>query len=267
MTRMFPRLLCAVATIGALYTMPAFAAGDLLVAPTRLVLGDTGGSEVLLSNKGTETATYRVSIVLKKMREDGQCDDVTAPTPEQQQLIDMVSYAPRKVVLTPGQTQTVRMAVRVPPAWASGEYRVHMLFRAVPTEGQPIITATQDGVSIALTPVYGVTIPVIVRKGPTDAQAAIKNVKLSRSAGKTTVTLDLVRSGTRSLYGTVRLFKPNVVAPLAEQKGVAVYGEIGQRSVTLEVPETNVGKLTGPVIARFTEEGDGKASAEATASF
>jgi hypothetical protein len=267
MTRHFSRMLISILAVGVLHCIPAHAAGDLLVAPTRLVLGENGGSEVLLSNKGAETATYRVSIVLKKMREDGHCDDITQPTPEQQKLIDMVSYAPRKVVLAPGQTQTVRMAVHVPPAWPTGEYRVHMLFRAIPTEAQPIVAGTRDGVSIALTPVYGVTIPVIVRKGAPDAQVAIKNVKLTRTAGKTAVTLDLLRSGNRSVYGAIRLFKPNVVAPIAELKGVAVYSEIGQRSVTLDVSDASAAKLAGPVIVRFTEEGDGKAIAETIATF
>lgn len=255
----------AIAALGAFYGTAAQAAGDLLVAPTRLVLGEKSGGEVLLSNKGAEAATYRTSIILKRMLEDGRVEDITQPTPEQQQLIDMVSYAPRKVVLAPGQTQTVRVAASVPPSWAAGEYRVHMLFRAVPAEGQLVAASKQEGVAIALTPVYGVTIPVVVRKGAPDAKVGIENARISRSAGKAALTLTLLRSGNRSIYGAVRLFQPGDAKPLAELRGVAVYEEVGRRAVTLDIPDTNVAKLSGPMIVRFNEEGDGggKATAEA----
>ena len=40
---------------------PAQAAGDLLVAPTRIVLDGRRGAEVILNNIGSEEATYRIS--------------------------------------------------------------------------------------------------------------------------------------------------------------------------------------------------------------
>lgn len=259
------RMLATAAVVGTVCGAPALAA-DLLVAPTRLVLGANEGTEVLLSNKGAETATYRSSIVLKRMRPDGQTDDIHEPTPEQQQLINMVSFAPRKVTLAPGQTQTVRVAVRVPAAWPAGEYRVHMLFRAVPSDTAAITAGSQDGVSIALIPVYGVTIPIVVRKGTLDAQVAIKNPRLIRVEGKAMVSLDLARTGNRSVYGAIRLFKPGIAGAIAEVRGIAVYNELDQRSVTFAVPTENVGKLSGPVIIRFTEDGSGggKTSTETT---
>ena len=39
---------------------PLTAQGDLLIAPTRLVLDGRGGGEVILSNIGNNEATYRV---------------------------------------------------------------------------------------------------------------------------------------------------------------------------------------------------------------
>ena len=259
----YSRMFSTAAVVGAMSCTPALAA-DLLVAPTRLVLGANEGSEVLLSNKGAETATYRSSIVLKRMRPDGQTDDIREPTPEQQQLIEMVSFAPRKVTLAPGQTQTVRVAARLPAAWPTGDYRVHMLFRAVPSEGTAINAGTGDGVSIALIPVYGVTIPIVVRKGELDAQVSIKNPRVTRVEGKPIVSLDLARTGNRSVYGAIRLFKPGVAGAIAEVRGIAVYNELAQRTLTFAVPDENAGKLTGPVIIRFTEDGSGgeKASTE-----
>lgn len=235
-------------------TMPAYAAGDLLVAPTRLVLDSAAAGEVLLSNKGAKPATYRASLVLKKMLPDGQMEDVATPSAEQQAAMDMISYAPRKVVLAPGQTQTVRVGVRAAPELSDGEYRVHLLFRAVPDMSETTVQSAGEGVAIALTPVYGVTIPVIARKGKLAASAKIENVRLVRTGTQRAVAMDLAREGNRSIYGSIRMFRPGAAEPVAMVRGVAVYPELARRSVTMAMPDT--GSLVGPVIIRFTEEGD-----------
>ena len=71
------------------------------------------------------------------------------------------------------------------------------------------------------------TIPVIVRLGNLEATAGIANVKLDKKDGKPAVDLDLSRSGTRSTFGEVRVLKAGVKDPIAVQKAVAVYTEIG----------------------------------------
>jgi len=52
--------------------------GDLLVAPTRIILNGSRGSEIVLSNIGDEVATYRVSVELRRMKEDGTLEEVAA---------------------------------------------------------------------------------------------------------------------------------------------------------------------------------------------
>ena len=73
------------------------------------------------------------------------------------------------------------------------------------------------------------TIPVIVRLGNLQATAGIANVKLDNAAGKPAVDLDLSRSGKRSTFGEVRVLKAGVKNPIAIQRAVAVYTEIGLR--------------------------------------
>src|SRR5690348_17163018 len=41
--------------------------GDLLVAPTRVVLDGRRGAEIILNNIGEEPATYRVSVEFRRM--------------------------------------------------------------------------------------------------------------------------------------------------------------------------------------------------------
>src|SRR4051812_28312460 len=135
--------------------------GDLLVAPTRIVLDGRKGAEVILNNIGEEPATYRVSVEFRRMTEDGGLVDVAEPTAEDKAAADMIVYAPRRVTLAPHQPQAIRIAARPPQGLRDGEYRVHLLFRAIPP-ANPVVPAAAGeparGLRFQLTPVYGVTI-------------------------------------------------------------------------------------------------------------
>ena len=233
--------------------------GDLLVAPTRIVLDGRKGAEVILNNIGEEPATYRASIEFRRMTEEGGLVDVTEPTADDQKAADMVIYAPRKVVLAPHQPQAIRIRAIPPQGLADGEYRVHLLFRAIPPANpvvQPASVDTEKGVRFQLTPVYGVTIPVIVRLGNLQATAGIANVHLEKKDGKQAVALDLSRSGARSTYGEVRVFKPGVKDPVALQKNVAVYTEVNRRHVAIAVDDALKGTIAGPVTVQYVETFD-----------
>jgi hypothetical protein len=232
--------------------------GDLLVAPTRIVLDGRKGAEVILNNIGEEPATYRVSIEFRRMTEDGGLADVTEPTAQDKIAEDMIVYAPRRVTLVPHQPQSIRIAARAPQGLPDGEYRVHMLFRAIPP-ANPVVAAsasTDDapkGLHFQLIPVYGVTIPVIVRFGNLDATAGIANVKLDSAAGKSAVDLDLSRSGKRSTFGEVRVLKAGVKNPIAIQRAVAVYTEIGLRHLSIPLDPGFQGDPRGPVTVQYVE--------------
>lgn len=232
--------------------------GDLLVAPTRIVLDGRKGAEVILNNIGEEPATYRVSIEFRRMTEDGGLADVAEPTAQDKIAEDMIVYAPRRVTLVPHQPQSIRIAARAPQGLPDGEYRVHMLFRAIPP-ANPVVAAsasTDDapkGLHFQLIPVYGVTIPVIVRFGNLDATAGIANVRLDSAAGKSAVDLDLSRSGKRSTFGEVRVLKAGVKNPIAIQRAVAVYTEIGLRHLSIPLDPGFQGDPRGPVTVQYVE--------------
>ena len=233
--------------------------GDLLVAPTRIVLDGRKGAEVILNNIGEEPATYRISIEFRRMTEDGGLVDVAEPTAEDKAAADMIVYAPRRVVLAPHQPQAIRIAARPPQGLPDGEYRVHMLFRAIPPPN-PVVPASASepakGLRFQLTPVYGVTIPVIVRLGNLQAAAGIANVHLDKKPGGAAVDFDITRTGSRSTYGEVRVLKAGVKDPIAAVKGIAVYTEIGTRHVTVPVADSFKGDLSGPVTVEYIETTD-----------
>ena len=106
--------------------------GDLLVAPTRIMLDGGKGTEIVLNNIGDAPATYRISVEFRRMTADGKLEDVTEPTAQEKAAADMIVYAPRRVTLAPHEPQSIRIAARPPQGLPDGEYRVHLLFRAIP---------------------------------------------------------------------------------------------------------------------------------------
>ena len=230
--------------------------GDLLVAPTRIVLNGRRGTEVILNNIGDDVATYRISMEFRRMTPEGKLEDVQVPNETEKQAQEMILYAPRRITLPPNQPQAIRLSARAPQGLPDGEYRVHMLFRAVPPPRPQVAQQKVEGISFALTPIYGVTIPVIVRLGNLEAKAALSNVRKAEEQGKPVISLDISRNGTRSTYGELRVMKAGVAEPIALLRGVAVYTEVGHRSVSIPLEAAQVANATGPITVQYVEPTD-----------
>jgi len=227
---------------------PASAQGDLLVAPTRVILDGRRGTEVILSNIGNEEATYRIGLELRRMLENGKLVPVeeTEANEKEKAALGMIRYAPRRIVLPPGQPQAVRLAARPGADLPDGEYRVHMSFRAIPKPRE--VTEEQgdsDQVSIQLIPIYGVTIPIMVRHGRVEAQAGIAQPQIVAGEQGPELAITIARSGESSTYGELRVTKDGVEDPLVLLRGVAIYPEIGQRTLRIALTPDQAAAMTG----------------------
>ncbi len=218
---------------------PPGGVGDLLVAPTRVVFeGRKRTAEVSLSNVGQTRATYRISLVRMEMDEGGGIQE-RPQDPGSENLQSLFRFSPREVTLEPQESQTVRIQVRKPAELPTGEYRLHMLFRAVPPppEAVPVPAKVPTVLSIKLTAIYGVAIPLIIRQGETSAQVGIADPHLDLAAHSLQFRLD--RSGNRSVFGDVRAsLIPSNGNPetLVEASGLAVYPPNASRLVALGLP-------------------------------
>ncbi len=249
-TRALRRFAPVIALLGA-FTVPtpAVAQGDLLIAPTRVILDGRRGTEVILSNVGNEEATYRIGLELRRMDATGQLVEVDENTvnADERAALEMIRYAPRRITLPPGQPQAVRIAARPDAKLPDGEYRVHMSFKAIP-KARPVAAqdeAVSEGVSIRLVPVYGVSIPIIVRHGRLESQVAINQPRLVEGPRGPELRLTLSRQGDSSTYGEVRVVKPGVADPIVMARGIAVYPEVTEREVRLPLTAEQAAALTG----------------------
>lgn len=244
------------ALAGVLVAVPASAQGDLLVAPTRIILDGRRGTEVILSNIGSEEATYRIGLELRRMTPEGQLVDV--PTEEANEIekaaLAMIRYAPRRITLPPGQPQAVRISARAGADLPDGEYRVHMSFRAIP-QPRPVTESTEQaqGISIKLTPIYGVTIPVIVRNGRLEATVAINDPKIVQGEQGPELHLAMSRSGQSSTYGELRVIRAGSNEPIYMARGIAIYSELAERRVAFRLTPEEAAAMKGQLRFEYRE--------------
>lgn len=244
---------CAMALLAA---QPATAQGDLLIAPTRVIMDGRRGADVILSNTGTKEATYRIGVELRRMTSDGSLEDVAEGEANAQEkaALEMVRYAPRRVVLPPGQPQSIRINARPAPELPDGEYRVHMSFNAIP-DTKPVVAeeeaAPAKGVSIKLIPIYGITIPIIVRKGRVEATAGITGARVTRTAKGAELSVSLTRTGLASTYGELRVTAPGKKDPVFLTRGVAIYPELAGRELTMPLTSEQAAAMRGRLLFEY----------------
>lgn len=233
--------------VSAVTGSPAQAAGDLLVAPTRVILDGKRGTQVILNNVGSEETTYRISLEIKRMGEDGRLEDIdpAATSEAEKAALSLVRYAPRRVTLPPNQPQSIRIGLNPADTLPDGEYRVHMLFRAIPKTPAVSDDPAATDLKIQLIPLYGITIPIIVRKGNLTATAALANPRLGLDEDGPVLEIDAIRQGSRSVYGEFRVTKAGQGEPLVVQKGIAIYPEIGKRKVDLPLSDAEAAAIRG----------------------
>jgi hypothetical protein len=239
-----------------LLSSTGFAQGDLLIAPTRLVLDGRGGGEVILSNQGNEPETYKVSLELRRMDENGNLVPVKEADANvsERAALAMIRYAPRRVTLPPSQPQSIRISARPGADLPDGEYRVHMSFAALP-KVQPVTEAPagNNGIAIKLIPVYGIVMPIIVRKGTLTVKAGLANPRIEHGPRGDFFTVDITRSGTESIYGDLLVYPKGAKDPAFIARGLGVYPEIGTRHATFPLTPQEAAELKGQALIEFRE--------------
>lgn len=245
-------------------TLPAAAFAELMIYPTRLIIeGNQRATKVELISNSHETATYRITLVNRRMDEFGAFADVDAARPGEQFAIDMLRYSPRQVTLVPGAGQTVRLMVRKPANLAVGEYRSHLMFSRQPDVAGMAGTEAHergsepDAVGVEIRALLGATIPVIVRHGATEAEVGLQDLELGVEGDRAKLGFTIVRSGNRSVYGDIRAtFTPEHGTPVVvgRANGVAVYTPNAKRRAAILLDQPGAGRLRHGILQLVYKE-------------
>lgn len=244
------------------------AQGNLLVAPIRVVFEGAKQKEDLnLTNIGQDTAIYLISFIQYKMNEDGSFLQLENADSVLTRSDKYLRIFPRKVVLPPGESQTIRMQYRKPTDLKEGEYRSHLYFRAekeVSALGMNTVQADTTKMSVSITPVFGISIPVIIRNGNLDYKMSLTDMALTTINDTiSSLTFNINRSGLRSSYGNLKVeFVPAVGKSfdVGMANGVGVYTDLSARKFGMYIRNKAEQKLkNGKLVITYSttrEEGD-----------
>ncbi|VXC56092.1 Pili and flagellar-assembly chaperone, PapD N-terminal domain [Massilia sp. 9I] len=252
------------------------AKAELMLHPTRIVFDkNQRAAQVELINSGSKPASYRISLVNRRMTDAGQFEPADTALEGERFADSMLRYSPRQVTLQPGTAQTVRIMLRKPADLAEGEYRSHLLFDKLPdTDASTSIEsrgAEGGQIGVQLNALVGASMPIIVRHGNVGATVSLAGLALQKDAAKRPVlALRFEREGTSSVYGdvsvtyTARDGKP---VSLAQAGGIAVYtpNRVRQAALPLELPKgMQLSGGTIEVVYRDRPEAGGKLLAQAS---
>lgn len=200
----------------------------MLLMPRRVIFeGSKRYEELNLANTGQDTARYVISLIHIRMKEDGSFEEIQQPDSGENFADKYIRFFPHSVTLGPGESQTVKIQLTKVNELAPGEYRSHIYLRAVPDQ-KPLgeETVPDSSISVHLTPIFGISIPVIIRVGVPSTQVKLSDVSMQMEDTIPTIDITFRRTGNMSAYGDISVYYTSVngkTIPVGTARGIAVY--------------------------------------------
>lgn len=223
--------LCVLIVFTYLFPFETIGQGNLLVTPRRVVFeGNTRSFDLNLANTGQDSATYAISMVQIRMNEDGSFETITEPAPGQNFADKNIRFYPRSVTLPPNEAQVVKVQLLRASELKPGEYRSHFYFRSIPKVvalGEEEVEVDTTSISVRLVPVFGITIPAIIRVGQSNTNVTLSDLALDiNESSVPTLSLKFNRTGNFSVYGDLAVDHVSVdgtITRVGVANGIAVY--------------------------------------------
>jgi len=243
------------------------------VTPLRVLFdGRTRSTTVFLSNRTQVANSYRIELVNRRMLQDGNIVPADEAMPGEYFADQLISFSPRRVTIAPQAAQTIRLLVRRPKGGDypdDVEFRTHMSVRSIPPkprlEDIENLNRIIEEERIAVQPQVTVetVIPILIRFGDPQAQIRITKPRFvlhDPELGYSVLTVDLERSGKRSVYGNLEVFHTPIGGnekSIFVTRGLAVYSPINVRTKRIRFRDIDPARLTsGTLRVRYTETPD-----------
>lgn len=182
---------------------------NLLINPTRTEFSPSARTaDVTLINTSKVTTTYRLAWAEKKAKTNGGYEDLTAAEAANFPIASkMLRFSPKQVTLKAGERQTVKLAIRRPQNLTAGEYRSHLLFKALPpTNAEEGLDPNASATAINL--VVSFAIPVVIQQGALNYQMTMNDAHINYNPSKKdgSVAVNISRSGQHSVIGNINAY-------------------------------------------------------------
>ena len=256
-------------------------AANINISPRRVIFTpNERTAAVYVFNQGAAPVLVDVSLIDNVMLPDGEIVAVETgarrDTPEFAAAAQRLRSAKELVLATPsrlsipaGEGRTVRLRASMPDDGSAHEWRTHLTVATVPsrTTGLTAERAAElepGELSFLVETTFGISIPLIVRNGATEAAARFGAFSLAEPLASdkangvaAVLTVPLGRTGEKSLYGNVevRAGTGRNAELLGLARGIGVYAEQDERLV--RIPLTRKPTPGEALTIRFSDEEGG----------
>lgn len=206
---------------------------NVVLTPKRIVMEDDQRvAELLVVNKSSESKRYRISVIEKQMLETGKIVDL-----EDDSFVKSAKphflFSPRQIVIQGNSTQKIRIMSKIRNNTERGEYRSHLLIRNIP-KPKKVNFDSKEGIGMSISAVYGLVIPIIMRKGDLTVDLKVNEAKILSKDGRNMIELTMNRAGDRSTFGEFEIVNNNDEL-ITKVTGVATYMPLTKRKLSLEL--------------------------------
>jgi len=220
------------------------------IVPQKLVIGNRErNADMTVLNLQDIAGTFRIELVNFTQDENGVYQEIKTPLNANFDPAEFVRFSPRQFTLEAGDRQKIRISLRRPSDLPEGEYRFHIKATRLVENDERRLDNT-DSVSVISN--IGVTIPVVIRHGDTNATAKISNISLRRAPDTKTerpeLDLTIDRMGTESTLGMIEVLLKEENSSKEKRigyiKNINVFTDIEKRNITIPLSEDLQGKGT-----------------------
>ncbi|MBN2675931.1 MAG: molecular chaperone [Alphaproteobacteria bacterium] len=212
------------------------AQAGFLIFPQKLIFeGKDKKQSVKITNMTDIAKSYRIKVVNYHQSEDGGYKKVTEESNGDKFAENTIRFSPKKVTLQPRETQTINVMVKNKNSLADGEYRSYLSVLEKESSALEMGGEVDKGkMGFQITADYGLTIPVIIRKGVLSLEIDVKGISIDEDKdGNAFISLTLLRKGERSFRGEIKVFDGK--DEIGCLKNFTIYPNLSQRKIDIKL--------------------------------
>lgn len=210
-------------------------AQGIVLTPTTVVFNDRDRSaDIRVANSGTGRTNFRVETVFFQMQPNGLLTEVE--THPANSAVSFLRFSPRRFELAPGESQTIRLALRKPADLPPGEYRVHLRVINLGQQAE-VPRAVAQGQSMPMVRIQVArAVRILVRHGVREGTATPANLVVRPlPGGEAQIEFDMVRQGGVSVQGAYEAFlrdsRSGQVLEALATGPVSIYADLDRRHI------------------------------------
>ena len=204
-------------------------------------------TDFVVFNRDVTSQQCELSFKHYDFNETGQMLNYQSEELPSNSAVSWVRYSPRKFVLTPANSQTIRFSMRRKANAEPAEYRSYLVIdcgaMASDDKGR---SSGSDNASISIQPKLLHNVPVIVRTGDVPVEVAFDKVTHNND----TIKFSINKSGLRSIYGKLELIDIRNNERVDGLNGESIYPETKSKHYQLSTKGIKAEHL----LLRFTSD-------------